>query len=60
MYGLNSTKRYYSMNFFYWLGSALAAALSYAINQSIGWAILHFFLGWIYVFYVLIMELYTR
>lgn len=32
---------------------AIAAGLSYAINKSISWAILHFFLGWIYLAYQL-------
>ena len=33
------------------LGSVLAVGLSYHINHSIGWAILHFFCGWCYNVY---------
>lgn len=32
-------------------GCALAMVISYVKWQSIGWAILHGFLGWIYVIY---------
>lgn len=32
-------------------GAALAAGLSYITNHSIGYAVLHFFCGWIYVVY---------
>lgn len=32
-------------------GTALAIAISYTHNQSIGWAILHGLLSWIYVVY---------
>lgn len=32
-------------------GSALAIAISYTVNKSIGWAILHGFLSWIFVVY---------
>lgn len=35
------------------LGSALAVGLSWYINHSVGYAILHFFLGWFYVIYAL-------
>lgn len=31
------------------LGSVCAAILSWALNHSVGWAIFHFILGWIYV-----------
>ncbi len=34
-----------------WIGSALAVALSYVTNHSFWWAVLHFFLGWVYVIY---------
>ena len=30
-------------------GSALAIAISWSVNQSIVWAVVHGFLGWIYV-----------
>lgn len=36
------------------LGSVIAAVISYAKWQSIGWAILHGLLGWIYVLYYII------
>lgn len=32
-------------------GSALAIAISWSVNQSILWAILHGILSWIYVIY---------
>ncbi len=33
------------------LGSMIAVVLSYSINQSILWAILHGIFGWFYVIY---------
>jgi hypothetical protein len=33
------------------LGAAIAVAISWSINHSIWWAILHGFLGWLYVIY---------
>ena len=36
------------------LGSVLAVVISYAKWQSIGWAILHGLLGWVYVLYYVI------
>ena len=32
-------------------GSALAMAISFTVNQSVGWAILHGLFGWFYVIY---------
>jgi hypothetical protein len=32
-------------------GSALAMAISFNVNQSIGWAIVHGLLSWFYVIY---------
>lgn len=32
-------------------GSVIAAAMSYAINKSIFFCILHFICGWVYVLY---------
>lgn len=32
-------------------GSALAIAISWSVNQSILWAIIHGFLSWLYVIY---------
>ncbi len=31
------------------LGSAIAVAISWSVNQSIIWAIIHGFFGWFYV-----------
>lgn len=36
------------------LGTVIAVVISYAKWQSIGWAILHGILGWVYVIYYLI------
>lgn len=36
------------------LGGLLAVLASWSRNQSILWAIFHFFLGWIYVIYFVI------
>ncbi|GMU31940.1 MAG: hypothetical protein AMXMBFR19_22770 [Chthonomonadaceae bacterium] len=33
------------------IGVAVAVQISWSINQSIGWAIWHGFLNWIYVIY---------
>ena len=33
------------------MGTALAIAISWSVNQSIVWAIVHGFLGWFYVAY---------
>lgn len=33
------------------LGSAIAAAISWSLHQSIVWAAIHGFLGWFYVGY---------
>ncbi|MCB2085032.1 MAG: hypothetical protein H6920_09660 [Sphingomonadaceae bacterium] len=33
------------------LGSAIAAAISWSLHQSIIWAAIHGFLGWFYVIY---------
>ncbi len=35
-------------------GTAIAAILSYVKWQSIGWAILHAILGWLYVIYYVV------
>jgi hypothetical protein len=34
------------------LSGVIAAVLSYALNQSFWWAVLHFFLSWLYILYV--------
>jgi len=36
-------------------GSVLAITISWSINQSIGWAIVHGILSWIYVIYYAMM-----
>jgi hypothetical protein len=33
------------------LGSVIAAVLSYSVNKSIGWAIVHGVFSWFYVIY---------
>ena len=33
------------------LGSAIAVAISWSLHQSILWAIVHGFFGWLYVIY---------
>lgn len=33
------------------LGSAIAVAISWSVNKSIIWAIVHGFFGWFYVIY---------
>ena len=33
-------------------GGIIAAIISWALNQHIGWAIVHFLCGWIYILYV--------
>jgi hypothetical protein len=35
-------------------GSVVAVILSWALNHSVGWAIIHFLLGWFYVGYACI------
>jgi len=37
-----------------WLGTLLAAVISYVNWRSIAWAILHAILGWVYVIYYII------
>ena len=37
------------------LGGVLAVVISWSINQSILWAILHGSLGWLYVLYYVIV-----
>lgn len=40
-------------------GTALAIAISYTKNQSIGWAILHGLLSWLYVIYAALYVIYA-
>ncbi len=37
-------------------GVALAIAISFHLYQSVGWAIVHGFFGWLYVIYYLCTE----
>jgi hypothetical protein len=37
-------------------GSALAMAISFNVNQSLGWAIVHGLFGWLYVIYFAIFK----
>ena len=37
-------------------GSALAMAISFNLNQSLGWAILHGLFGWLYVIYFAVFK----
>ncbi len=39
-------------------GSSLAMAVSFTLNKSIFWAIVHGILGWLYVFYAWIFKSY--
>ena len=36
------------------LGSAVATGISWYVNHSIGYAIVHFFLSWFYILYALL------
>lgn len=45
-----------SCSWVYVLGGFAAAFLSYGLNHSVGWAILHFFTSWIYLIYALILR----
>ena len=38
------------------IGSILAVVLSWIVNHSVGWAIVHFFCSWLYVIYWLIVK----
>lgn len=38
------------------LGSALAIAISWSVNQSVPWAILHGIFSWFYVLYFVIVR----
>jgi len=40
------------------VGSALAMIISWELEHSIGWALWHGFLGWIYVIYHWIIGVY--
>jgi len=51
---MNQTVVKYGVGF----GSALAMAVSFSLNKSILWAIIHGILGWIYVLYALLFKTY--
>jgi hypothetical protein len=38
------------------LGSVCAVVLSAALNHSLGWGVFHFFCGWFYVLYALLLR----
>jgi hypothetical protein len=40
----------------YSLGSIIAVSVSWSLNHSIFWAILHGLVGWLYVIYYLIFK----
>lgn len=37
-------------------GAVISTVLSWALNHSVGWAIFHFFCGWFYVLYALLVR----
>jgi hypothetical protein len=39
-------------------GAALAMAVSFTLNKSIFWAIIHGILGWLYVLYAALFKTY--
>jgi len=38
------------------LGNVIAVVLSWAVNHSILWALVHGFFGWLYIIYYLIVR----
>lgn len=38
------------------LGSLVAGVLSFALNKSVGWVIVHILMSWIYVFYACLVH----
>jgi hypothetical protein len=40
-----------SVNFGTGIGTSVAAVVSWSINHSIGWALVHAFFGWFYLLY---------
>lgn len=38
------------------LGTIIAVVVSYSVNKSIGWAIIHGFFGWLYIIYYAINQ----
>jgi len=41
---------------FFWAGAFLGATLSWIVNHSVGWSMLHFLCNWVYVIYWLITK----
>jgi len=39
------------------LGNVIACVLSWIVNHSVGYAIIHFFLSWIYVIWWIIVHM---
>ena len=50
-YNITIQDKWYRFNTFTSMGQAIALILSYAVNDSILWGILHCFCGWWYVIY---------
>lgn len=44
------------MSWFSWLGAVLAAVMSFQLNHSYVWSIVHAILGWFYVAYALVFR----
>lgn len=48
---MKETSKSTGIGIFTTVGVAIAVQISWAFNESIGWAILHGILGWLYVIY---------
>lgn len=46
----------YGISGMYPLGGLFAVILSWIVNHSVGWCILHFFCSWIYVVYWFVVK----
>ena len=52
-----NTNNNYGKEWMWWYSRCFTSAfLSYALNHSIWWSILHFFCGWIYVIYAILFR----
>jgi len=49
-----SKKKYYTIQPGFLFGSTLAIVISWSINHSILWAVLHGIFGWFYVIYYIL------
>jgi hypothetical protein len=47
----NQTKIVHNYRSYGCVGAIIAVILSWIANHSVGWCILHFFCGWLYVVY---------